>query len=307
MTFTYRQMKPDERRKFKEFHNNLFPNTNISNEWIDWYFNRVTLGKTRVHAAFDGETLIGTWCVEPKSLITDHGSVFNVGRCFAVGTHPSYRRNGLFVELSKHAIDSEKTLVEFDYIIGFPQTGKPVIGGHLKAGWDHVQHIAMKSFEVEKPKRLVSLADIKIISDFRGEFRRLHNNVGGFINDADYLNERWIKHPDLHYINLRYEEAFIVLKPYASACHVLDIYGSYEQVRYLLDAAKTLAWRHHWKELTIWCADNDYHVADVRNSDFTDGATCGLSVEMLAIRINASAPLKKFELSRWSMGSEECY
>lgn len=306
MTLTFRLLKPSERHSFKAFHNTLFPNTNASDEWFEWYFDKIGAGATRVHAAFDGNEIVGSWCVEPKDLMTDHGSILKVGRCFAVGIHHNYRRNGLFVELSKHAIDVEKSLTQYEYILGFPQEGKPVIAGHLKAGWDHVQHIDIKSFEL-KPKKFVPLKSVKRVHDFTQFPFVQRRNIGGFADTPEYRNLRWIEHPDNHYICLNIGEAYIVLKPYATACHILDIHGTYEQVRHLLDAAKTLAWRHRWQELTIWSADNDYHVADVRTCDFVDGATCGLSVELLAVKINASTPLKKFELASWHTGSEESY
>jgi GNAT superfamily N-acetyltransferase len=307
VTFTFRLINQVERSVFKQFHNTLFANTDASDEWFIWYFDKIGQGTTRIHGAFDGDQLVGSWCVEPKQLLTDRGTFLNVGRCFAVGVHPDYRRHGLFVDLSKHAIAAERALMEYEYILGFPQVGRPVIGAHLKAGWDIVQRIDIKSFELKKPKQLTSLNEVKIITDFRGEFRLPSREVGMFVDNADYRNLRWLNHPDNHYICLGVGASYIVMKPYAYSCHILDLYGNHKEARHLLNAAKTLAWRHKWKELSIWCASNDYYSADVRACDFIDGALYADPVEMLAVKISTTRTFKKFELARWCMGSEEVY
>src|SRR5207237_538630 len=130
----------------------------------DWYHAGVAKAGggqvARTHGVFDGEVLAGVWSVEPRQLTVDGQTQIPVGHCFAVGIHPDYQRQGLFVELSKYAIEQERIRGEMDFILGFPQQGRPVVGGHLKAGWEIVQEIdawriASESMDLATPRSRV--------------------------------------------------------------------------------------------------------------------------------------------------------
>lgn len=309
MSFLYGLLTRADRDRLKAFHNLLFKNTDASSEWFSWYIDVIGAWGTRVYSVSDGDQLIGTWCVEPKLFKDSTGKVRNVGRCFAVGIHPDYRRRNLFVDLSKFAIHQERTVFrEYDYVLGFPQVGRPVIDAHLKSGWDTVQEIEMQSWHPSKegcPPALKRHVD-QVVDFGRLDFEPNHAYVGCFCEDTTYRNMRWLKHPDTHYITLTHGGGHIVIKPYGANCHILDLAGPSTSVRVLLDAAKTLAYRHRWQEVTIWNATNELHHDDIVDSGFTPGATCGTSVVLLAVQINATEPLK-LQRCHLQMGSEEIY
>lgn len=293
---------PWERDTFRAFHNTLFKNTNVSADWIDWWFHRAS-PFTRVHAAWDNDTLIGTWCVEPKRLRLSDSEI-PVGRCFSVGIHPDYRRRNLFVQLSDHAISQEKTLSEFEYVLGFPQVGRPVVDAHIKSGWEHVQDIDVCSFDPKTMTTATSLKGYERVSDFRSIQHRAYD--GAFMNDGWDNNYRWIENPDNCYVTLRYMNGFIVLKQYATVCHILGLSGSSQTVQRLLDVTKTLAVRHRWEEVTVWNASNECHREDIMQCGFVPGARFASSVQLLAVRINAKEPLKLMT-THFQMGGEEMY
>lgn len=316
MTFRFGLLdKHNELLKLKEFHNMLFKTTDVTHEWLTWYLQNVNIEQlpceTRVYTLYDDAKLIGTWCVEPKTLIKNyHGfsSAWNdnfakVGRCFSVGIHSDYRRKNLFVELSKFAIEQERNVhKQYDYILGFPQTGRPVIEAHMKSGWDHVQTIDIWShWKFKQNTMSLYKSNVEIIWDFEFQSK---DYKGSFLETSCYKNNRWLNHPDYHYICLNYKNAYVVLKMYAGTCHILDINGSSEEAKHLLETTKTLANRHKCQEITMWCAYNDPHLNDVMSAEFSYGASTGTSVELLAIRINATNKLSLTQ-THFSNGVEE--
>ena len=313
--------------KFKNLHNILFKNTAANVAWFRWYFDDIGGSYTRVYGAFDGANLVGCWCVEPKKLslplvdsvvIKDADgnvkapapNIIDVGRCFAVGIHPDYQRRGLFIKLSEYAIEQERLLGEYQHILGFPQVGKAVIGGHLKAGWTFVHDIEMLSYKPDGlPSYNISLGSVDRVRSFRSLKESIPPFVTGFVEDSTYRDKRWLKHPDNHYIVLSKDDAYIVLKPYGHACHILDMNGSADGTGLVnvIRAAKTLAARHKWAELTTWCSSDEIFSLELRAMGFKSGAQFGLSVQLLAVRIAAQKQLCIQGPLHFMTGVEEIY
>jgi hypothetical protein len=305
INFKYTTINPTS-NQYKELHNSLFKGANISKDWINWYHKDVpsSLGlETITYAAFDGEILVGIWSVEPK-LMNINGEIIKVGRCFSVGIHENYRRLGLFVTLSEFAIKSEKNRSEFDYIIGFPQKGRSVIGGHLKAGWEIIHEISIYSadkFEYEN----YPLSNVEKITDFN--LINFENNLeGSLIESPQYRNIRWLNHPDIHYIGLKYNNSFIILKTYSNFCHIVDINGEKKDIVHLLKTVKNLALRHGWVEVNLWCANNEFFKDEIIATGFKKGANFGLPISVIAVKINESKPLLLIHC-HIQMGAEEGY
>ncbi|MCX6842139.1 MAG: hypothetical protein NTX53_07665 [candidate division WOR-3 bacterium] len=299
------------REPYKQLHNLLFVNTAMSYEWLDWYHRdipRTNAGAhvTRTYGAFVQDTLAGIWSVEPKSFVSATGVVIEVGRCFAVGIHPDYRRHGLFVELSKYAIEQERILGQYEYILGFPQRGRPVVGGHLKAGWEVVQDIEAYHIDLESMNSVTSRARVKAVTAF-GDLTLSVQLPGSFNVSPAYLNLKWLEHPDNYYICLWCDDSYIVLKPYGGICHVLDVQGERRAVSVLIDAAKTLCRRHRWQELDMWCASNEHYRAQVVEAGFNQDSAFVPPVVLIAVRIKAECPLDVVADSHFQIGVEEIY
>ena len=300
---TLRQLNlcnPGELYQVQVLHNTLFPGMNASTAWMKWFFNDAS---KRAYGAFDGDLLIGLWCVEPKRLLLSDGRVSQVGRCFAVGIHPSYRRQNLFVELSQWAICVERDIAEFDYILGFPQHGRPVVGGHLKAGWQFVQSISLRALEPQPTDVCLAMCDTTRTFDFA---RARKNEVPGSFQETEReLTKRWLKHPHNFYIILSAGiENYIVLKQYGDVMHVLDLHGSLKQANKLLRATSELACCHRARTVTMWCADNDPFVFEATEAGFRPIAEG--SIDMLAVNVRERSPLVLPE-SHFQMGGEESY
>lgn len=229
------------------------------------------------------------------------GVLRRVGRCFAVGIHPDYRRQNLFVELSQHAIAQERGLGRYEYILGFPQTGRPVIGGHLKAGWEPVQQVDVWDCR-PGPDDLTSLRSVSVVNDF--QLIDSPTYQGSFLERPEYRNLRWKAHPDCSYVTLSRGSSYVILKPYGGMCHLLDVSGpDREDVRTVIRAAKTLAYRHRWERITTWCAPNEFHRIDFEAAGFNRTEE---SVTLLAVPIRANRPLR-LERCHLPMGVEEMY
>jgi len=300
----------DQLEEYKTLHNLLFRGALVSREWINWYHNTIgtlddRLTGTRTYGVYDSEKLIGIWSVEPKLVCIENDKFIKTGRCFAVGIHSDYRRQGLFVSLSKYALEQERKHGEYEYILGFPQTGRTVIGGHLQAGWVTIQDIDIYSYCPVPGETVFSRSKAETITDFKSIYFPGPYS-GSFCLDAEYLNHRWIKHPDLQYIYLTYKNAFIVLKPYSNFCHVVDFAGDADHVSVLLEVSKSLATRHGWVELNIWCAFNEIFKAQIMKAGFKKGANFGSPISMIGVQINAKEALT-FETCHFQMGVEEGY
>lgn len=299
------------REPYKQLHNLLFKNTAMSYEWLDWYHRDIAgtnagAHVTRTYGVFAQDILVGVWSVEPKDFVSATGDVIEVGRCFAVGIHPDYRRHGLFVELSKYAIEQERILGQYEYILGFPQIGRPVVGGHSKAGWEVVQDIEAYHIDLESIDSVTSRSKVKVVTTFED----LNLSVylpGSFKVSPTYLNLRWLNHPDNYYICLRCYDSYTVLKPYGGVCHILDVQGEGQAVNVLIDAAKTLCRRHRWQELNMWCASNDHYRAQVVEAGLHQGSAFVLPVVLIAVRINATRSLDVTAGSHFQIGVEEIY
>jgi GNAT superfamily N-acetyltransferase len=313
--FIFRQIDPvsADKKIYKELHNLLFNSLSISEEWIEWYHGKIGSVEhwstgTRTWGVFDKEKLIGVWSVEPKELLIEN-KLYKVGRCFAVGTHPDYRRRNLFVLLSKFAINEERKLGEYEYILGFPQQGKPVVGGHLKSGWEEVSKIDIYSISNQNNHQYPSRSIMKFITDF-SELNSIENKrmrfLLGFLEGPEYLNLRWSNHPNHQYLCYSYGDAFIVLKPYNNFCHILNIFGEGEEVSVLLKGVAVLSKKHGWEEITMWCSDTGKHKNVLEDVGFTKGAVHGLPIQFIAVKINAKKPLIIKE-NNFQMGVEEGY
>jgi len=296
--------------EYRILHNILFPGAAVSSDWIEWYHGKISTTnqqytETRTYGVFDSKRLIGMWSVEPKRLQVEDGKILNTGRCFSVGIDADYRRMGLFVSLSKYAIEQERKIGEYDYILGYPQKGRSVIGGHLKAGWELVQGIDIYSYEPSHEIGSYSKANASIVDDY-GLFKTSTTHPGSYLESKEYRNTRWIEHLDNQYLQYKYNDAYIIIKPYSNFCHILDFGGNGEDVQILLEICKSLAFRHRWVELNLWCCELEIYKEQILKAGFSGGANYAFSVSMIAVRINAETELK-LEKCHLQMGIEEGY
>lgn len=292
----------DKFKQLHQLHNTLFSTTCANEEWMKWCFNH----NVRAYGAYDNDRLIGLWCVERKKLVKDN-KIIDVGRCFSVGVDPDYRRLNIFTDLSKFAISSEKEIGEFEYILGFPQKGRPVVQAHLNAGWEFVQEIDVLTITPTKYKN-VPFHSVNQVDNFYDVFSASRKVEGSFFNSPRDLNHRWIKHPNNRYIiasrytpRLECNDSFIVLKQYSNKMHVLDIHQRNTDDLVLLKAAHDLALRHACEQITIWCAKNDVYRSMLTQFGFVEGNE---SIDMLAVNVTNNETLN-FESCHWSNGSEE--
>ncbi|GEM_PF-4249807 len=311
--FDYRIIDPlnTDKDKYLEIHRELFKGAQLDENWLNWYHNDVSaenmdLKLTRTYGIFDKERLIGIWSVEPKTLCTSDGNNIRVGRCFAVGVSSDYRRMGLFVSLSKFAIESEKQFGDYKYILGFPQTGRSVIGGHLKAGWEEVAFFDISSVNLHDIKEKKDRTDIQVICDFK-TLNEYLNTPNSFIETNNYRNVRFLKHPKLQYMIFSLGNAHIVLKQYSTFCHILEMRGDNDDIINLLEACKTICRRHGLEEINVWTSDCFYYKEPLRLCGFNKGANHGLPVTLIAVSIKANEKFKFSNSMNFGMGVEEGY
>lgn len=313
INFIYKQIDPcgKEQDDYNKIHNELFRSAAIDNNWIEWYHDKVRasdlrLSFTRTYGLFDANRLIGIWSVEPKIMRDNNNELIKVGRCFAVGISSDYRRMGLFVSLSEFAIECERKRAEFEYIIGFPQTGRSVVGGHLKAGWEEISYVDIYSIALSNNDGIFSRGDANELIDFSNSFTSLCIK-NSFDEPSSYRNMRFLMHPKLQYMIYTYDDAHIVLKPYSTFCHILEMQGSKENVKRLIEVSKSICKRHGLVELNVWNNNNAFYHEVLIECGFSIGAEHGLPITIIAVGINKK---EKFQLEKefnFGMGVEEGY
>jgi len=311
--FNYKIINPcgKEQEDYKKIHHELFRSADIDNNWIEWYHDQVRasdprLSFTRTYGLYDGNRLIGIWSVEPKIMRNSNNELIKVGRCFSVGISSDYRRMGLFVTLSEYAIESERKRAEYDYIIGFPQTGRSVVGGHLKAGWEEISLVDIYSVDLNNNDGKFSRSDAGQVIEFSDLLSPL-NVTNGFDEPSAYRNMRFLKHPKLQYIVYEYGNAHIILKPYSNFCHILEMQGSKENVNRLIEVSKSVCRRHGLLELNVWNNIDAYYHDILIGCGFSTGALHGLPITIIAVRINAIIKLQVEKGFNLGMGVEEGY
>lgn len=313
INFDYKLIDPcgKEQEDYKKIHNELFRSAAIDNNWIEWYHEKVRvsdsrLSNTRTYGLYDGNRLIGIWSVEPKVMRNSNNELIKVGRCFAVGISSDYRRMGLFVSLSEFAIESERKRAEFEYIIGFPQTGRSVVGGHIKAGWEEITFVDIYSVDLRINDGKFFRNDAKEVIDFSNLSTPLNIN-NSFDEPASYRNIRFLMHPKLQYMIYTYDNAHIVLKPYSTFCHILEMQGSKKNVCRLIEVSKSICKRHGLVELNVWNNSEALYHEVLSECGFSNGAEHGLPITIIAARINANKKLLIEKEFNFGMGVEEGY
>jgi len=311
--FNYRLIDPlgKDQNKYIKIHNELFKSSRINAEWLIWYHKELVqsdkrLSNTRTYGLFDREELIGIWSVEPKLMWSNEKQLVKVGRCFAVGISSDYRRMGLFVTLSKYAIQEEIKISEYEYILGFPQTGRSVIGGHLKAGWNEILFNNIYSYNLENLIEVNYRKDINLFFDFNT--LKINNQIiNSFDEQANYKNIRFLKHPTHQYLTYNYGNSYIVLKTYSTFCHILDLYGDEQEICILIESCKSICKRHGLSEINIWSNQYyKYHNA-LEKCGFVLGAKFGLPITIIAVNINSTKNLLITNSFDFGMGVEEGY
>lgn len=312
-SFNYRLIDPlgIDQENYLKIHNELFKSSSINKDWLIWYHKKIVLtneklGKTRTYGLFDKEKLIGIWSVEPKFLRNDDDCIIKVGRCFAVGISAEYRRMGLFVSLSEYAIREEIKLSECEYIIGFPQTGRSVIGGHLKAGWKEIQLNNIYSFNTENLIEKKYRKDINLLTDFN-IITKYYNGNNSFVENGSYKNARYLQHPTHQYLTYYYGNSYIVLKNFSTFCHILDINGEEQEINTLIESCKSICKRHGLSEINVWCHEKYKYFKSINECGFKIGAKFGLPITIIAVNIKSSNNFQISNSFNFGMGVEEGY
>lgn len=299
MSFSYREVLTNEedREAYIALHNDLFKSANIDRDWMDWYHVRLpsvrkSINKTRTFGVLDGNRLIGIWSVE-EIILSDTNKSYRVGRCFAVGIHSDYRRQGLFVSLSTYALGELKKSKEFEFLVGFPQKGRSVTGGHLKAGWELFGEIQLMSKKIETyPHIGVNIGNV--------------NNSLERVTSDSYLKARFLEHPYCNYSYFSYGDGLVILKGYADFVQIVYSHGNPKELEMLNLAMQRLAYRHGQKEILTWSNPLSLEHSNISKLGFATGSDNNVSVDIIHYPITINTPSSILGLNFY-MSIEEGY
>ena len=111
-----------------------------SEEAWNWKHVQNPFGKSRVHLAFEGETLVGVRAfMQWKWQLA--GKEYRVLRAVDTATHPEFRGRGIFRKLTEGLIE-KATEEGFDFIFNTPN--EKSMPGYLKMGWKKCYKIPVR-------------------------------------------------------------------------------------------------------------------------------------------------------------------
>lgn len=276
-----------------EVHRRINPGNRLSRNWFRWYHIMMN-DDTRTYGIYDGERLFGVFNVEPCKFLYQ-GKIIKVGRIFGVGIEEEYRKKGLFVKLCEYSIKQEKQRGELDYFIGYPRSDNPVACSYVKSGFYKTFDIPV--YEIhrrqlpEEPKPIKNIVNMGSLG-----FPRFVPPIDGFVNDKGV--KRFLEHPESLYfvLSTNPNKNYIIMKPYSSWCHILDVVGEPDQ---LLDVAKTFMYGNGLDYLTIWCSDKEIYKNNIVDAGFED-AERAYSMMVCNIKSNSNMEFEICHLQNWT-------
>jgi len=251
------------KQKFIDCYNTIFPSVQMTRQWFDWYYVWNCDSKVSVYGVFDSDNLIGIWCLHSCDL----NIPIKIARGFAMGIHPSYRKQGLFHELTQFVFKSEKRKKKYDLLIGLPRKTNPILKNHLKAGWEVLCEIPQyEIFDITQMSQNKYWFDDLELDDYweNSYIPKWDKKILAYKYDWD---KRYY-HPEQKYWICYYknESNCVALKPYGDTLHILDMNA--QDVNDLLICVKNLAFRQKFSKITAWCHESDMFLVDLIRNGF---------------------------------------
>lgn len=197
-----RKIREDDKNKFLR-QRNLNMGTDKKEElWIWEYFNS-PWGPTETWIAVDGNLIVGQYSMQKYEAIY-FGKKIMASLAFDAGTHPEYRRKGIFVALGKKIL-SEMRKQRILFSNGFPN--KYAISGHLKVNWHQLflvpwlSHNNLNEIRIEKNSNYRVEQIKKFGLEFKGFSENFKDQIPIYLNRTlEYLNWRFVEKPGIEYL-----------------------------------------------------------------------------------------------------------
>jgi len=198
----------DEKDK-KDFLNwrKLVARRKKSKEFLMWEYFNGPWGPTETTIADYQGKIVGQYSTQRYEAFY-FGEKIKASLSFDTGTHPDFRRQGIFVTLGNHHFKEEGNQ-EIHFSTGFPNEN--FWPGGKKFNWHGLCPIPLLENEAihELPKELIKDYEFQEITSFDEEFKgfseKFKDQIPIYLNRTrDYLNWRFCEKPDLEQLKYSY-------------------------------------------------------------------------------------------------------
>ena len=197
-------------------------------DYIVWEYLCAPLGSAEtLLAVYNGE-IIGQYSAQRYDAFF-FGEKIIGSLAFDAGTHPDYRRQGIFVALGK-LLFSEEGKQNIPFSTGFPN--ESAVPGHKKVGWNFLCPLPLYECSKVKGIHKNNKYNVEYISEFDDDFKgfseRFQDDIPIYLNRTKrYLNWRYVDKPYDYTINKIYDKSgemvsYIVTKKYQKTLHLVD-------------------------------------------------------------------------------------
>jgi len=218
-------------------------------EYFRWEYFKSPWGSVETWIVdYDGE-IIGQYSTQRFQAFF-FGEKIMGSLAFDAGTHPNYRRQGIFVALGK-VLFSEEGKNNILFSNGFPN--ESAIPGHKKVNWHFLCPLPLyESSNVTKIHK-TNKYEFENINEFDDDFKGFsdcfQDEIPIYLNRTkEYLNWRYVDKPYDYIINKIYNKkgemvSYIVTKKYQKTLHLIDFLipkneNLYNDILYILECLR---------------------------------------------------------------------
>lgn len=234
----------------------------FSQEWWNWY-KANPVGANRHRVATSGECLAGSYGLLPLRLKLGE-KIVDASLCQNVCTHPDFQGQGLFTQIGKYSLASEKDY-QTQVSLGMPNAN--ALPGHMKVGWDVISPLPFLVKKEPTVKMHPCNAVNMFSSDINPFLKKIQDRFAFIpVKTHKELNWRFIMKPGANYKVFLSQQVdqeitgYIVVKQFESGGikkgHILEMHADTDlDLRKLLAAAETYA--DGCCELNMWTNPKD--------------------------------------------------
>jgi len=178
-------------------------------EYFEWEYFNGPWGPAETWLAVDGDIIVGQYSTLRYEAFY-FGEKMMASLSFDTGTHPDYRRQGIFKTIGDHHF-KEEGKQNINFSTGFPNEN--FWPGGKKFNWHGLCHIPLlenhQIFDIDVEKSSVfNIVEIdKFDAEFKGFSENFKDEIPIFLNRTQkYLNWRFVEKPNLKNRNYDYSK-----------------------------------------------------------------------------------------------------
>lgn len=229
--WTFRKFKEADKEHFLDWRS-LVARREKTKEYFEWEYFNGPWGPAETWLAIDGDKIVGQYSTLRYEACY-FGEKMMASLSFDTGTHPEYRRQGLFKTIGDHHFNEEgKQNIHFS--TGFPNEnfwpGGKKFGWHALCPIPLLENNQISSIKIDQSSKFEIVEIYKFDDEFRGFSENFMDYLPIYLNRTQrYLNWRFVekpslKNPRLHYNYSKYKiydktgelVSYIVTKYYQS-------------------------------------------------------------------------------------------